>query len=454
MASEHEYGRRAVLQLAGAGAVASGLTRPVAGGTPSDETTSHEAGWRLPGASPTNTFYEPETEGPTTDLSVRWSVDVGITTSRSEAVVDDERVFAAGARLVATSLDGDLLWEREQEPKWAGPALGDERLYAYDAIDLHALAPETGETLWREPIDAQEAQFVPAGDAVFAVGYRHPDVEKPSEVVALEAATGDRQWTREFEAHRYLAVDDDTVYTVGDGGVRATDRDTGENRWTYEGDERWHEPSVADGSVYCMDEASVVAIDAGTGEQSWSTRIQASERNLVVTGDAIYCTTDDRTLAVLDPATGEIRREHDHGAGVRTGAGDVLYGRGLHQSMRAVDPENGHPLGRVTLDGTPVYSIAVTGDGIYFVTDGGTLHGVEGACGDGESDDGDEDGESDDGGDDSGEEGDDTSNGSDDGTDAEGTDDGSPGPGIVGTLAGLGATAGWLARTTKPDDGP
>jgi outer membrane protein assembly factor BamB len=144
-------------------------------------------------------------------------------------------------------------------------------------------------------------------------------------VIALDATTGDQQWTYtppetpESET-RYIssaAVVDGTVYIAitvyglnpspRDGFVIAIDAETGTEEW------RYTEPStdsfsnslphVVDGTVYVQYPGTLHAIAADSGEQEWTADL--SRLSMPTVADGVLYYSADGVLQAIDATTGE-----------------------------------------------------------------------------------------------------------------------------------------------------
>lgn len=147
------------------------------------------------------------------------------------------------------------------------------------------------------------------------------------QVVALDTATGERQWTYGeaggMDTYSELAVTETGIYfgycTDDDCiGLYALERD---------GEERWHDdtvgtgrtsPFVVDDTVYVSSDVGVVrAFDAETGRTLWTNGVDDSDT--IASGSGIVDITDvvyvekNAALVVLDRDEGDTRWQYDPG---------------------------------------------------------------------------------------------------------------------------------------------
>lgn len=194
---------------------------------------------------------------------------------------------------------------------------------------LIAIDDATGEPLWRYevPDDADPGwTFAPAfDDGLVFVSLA------TTAVVALDAATGDVEWSTPLQVRGPPTVSSGRVFVPGEvpgrsaGGddgsdeyrtfLAALDAGSGEEVWRKREAGEWYgrELAAADGIVYGRERMdSIVARDAETGTERWryTDAPFVSMGRPVVTGEALYVvvrkdgTTDSGVLA-LDPENGD-----------------------------------------------------------------------------------------------------------------------------------------------------
>lgn len=135
-------------------------------------------------------------------------------------------------------------------------------------------------------------------------------------IVALDAETGERQWSFEsasggLDSYSDLTVDDGVYCSL------CSDDDClhlyalevgGEERWARDIDAGYWAPLVADGVVYVANDTGLVrALDAATGETRWDYQVASTGgAELVDVADAVYVEMDS-VLAALDRDEGSTR---------------------------------------------------------------------------------------------------------------------------------------------------
>lgn len=181
----------------------------------------------------------------------------------------------------------------EKENIDSSPAVDDGRVYFGAENSLYALATDTGDEVWTRDISIHPDSSPAVVDGV--VYYGAPvdgTAETPAQVWALDASSGETLWTagiNDVSLRTSPAVADGTVYVAassrrvcaGAGGgesecsgvtrgrLYAIDAATGDRQWTapIKTDTR-SSPAVADGVIYvgCRDGISAVTTD---GEGAW-----------------------------------------------------------------------------------------------------------------------------------------------------------------------------------------
>ncbi|MFC7216228.1 PQQ-binding-like beta-propeller repeat protein [Saliphagus sp. GCM10025334] len=181
----------------------------------------------------------------------------------------------------------------EKENISSSPAVADGRVYFGGESGVYALDSETGEEVWTRDIPTHpDSSPAVVDDVVYYGAPTTSDSGPPAEVWALDGSTGETRWSvgiDDVSLRTSPAVADGVVYvaassvrtclTVGGGesecsGVTrgqlyALDAASGERQWTaeLETDTR-SSPAVADGVIYvgCRDGLSAVTT---AGENAW-----------------------------------------------------------------------------------------------------------------------------------------------------------------------------------------
>ena len=212
--------------------------------------------------------------------------------------------------------------DRRQDfaPRWTfqtGATVRQEPLPVGDLVyiasqdgNLHAVAIETGEEVWRQPTgDGFPLPPVVADGVVYVANQAGP-------FHALDAETGEVLWSVEG------------ISSLGNGG-----------------------PAVGDGAVFINrfgeDGAILHALDQTTGEERWSAPLGRTTYNPpLVIDDTVYVTGAGEAMVpvvlAFDTATGEPRAGFapETAMVLHVAAGDLLYGIG-REGLHALDAASG-----------------------------------------------------------------------------------------------------------------
>jgi outer membrane protein assembly factor BamB len=225
---------------------------------------------------------------------------------------------------------------------WSAAAVDDfvatpERAYVATDSTVVALSVADGSVVWET---ALAAQSVHAADGV-VVCY----ADDGGETVGLDAATGDRRWTRRGDLFSWPSHD--TAVLDGDR-LRAVDLRSGEVRWTVTSADDWQATAADAERVYAVAERdngpSMHAFDRTAGRERWQTELAPGFLWSAALLDDRLVLGTDRT----DPDAGRV-------AGFDPATGDRLWGIDLGPTLPAPAPA-------ATVDG----HVAVD----QFVTDG------------------------------------------------------------------------------------
>lgn len=163
----------------------------------------------------------------------QWHIRTGGPVASTPHVTDEAVYFSSGdGNIYAGGLDGEVVWQEFVSKRGGQPSptvvdgtiffgWGDGNLYALDADD--------GTELWKGETGGEEDLAVVDG-TVYVAGY-------PLE--ALDTETQDVHWTTERPDGRTgnFTVGVDQAYIgTQEASVLAYDRETGEQRWRYQGD--------------------------------------------------------------------------------------------------------------------------------------------------------------------------------------------------------------------------
>ncbi|KAA9396199.1 quinohemoprotein alcohol dehydrogenase [Haloarcula sp. CBA1130] len=250
--------------------------------------------WPSPRFDAANTGYA-SVQLATTTPSVRWQADIstaatGDETTSAAVVADETVVLTTSTSVVALSLsDGTEQWRHELTPATvpsivgigdgpAPPVLADGRVFLSTEEGVIALEIGDGTVAWRNtdtagagvPTVTDAALFVPMTDGV----------------ARFDVDDGRRQWTATVDGPR-LAVADGTVVVAGEQIV-AVDEATGERQWEHS-DRPDGYPVVSDGTVYVSGTyGDLIGRDLTDGTEQWRLDDRRSLEVPVVTPDSVY----------------------------------------------------------------------------------------------------------------------------------------------------------------------
>ena len=201
---------------------------------------------------------------------------------------------------------------------FSSPTVVDGTVYIGGPGALYALDAATGDEEWTftDPSHVVRSSPTVSDGTVYVGG---PD----ETLYAVDAETGEREWVF-TEPSRIVrsspTVFDGTVY-VGADGLYAVDGQTGEREWRFDESFGWtpSSPTVFDETVYILftpstdpehHEFGLFAVDAATGEREWAFTGHAGIRSThtsspTVADGTVYVGAPDETLYAVDAATGE-----------------------------------------------------------------------------------------------------------------------------------------------------
>jgi outer membrane protein assembly factor BamB len=137
---------------------------------------------------------------------------------------------------------------------------------------------------------------------------------------ALDADTGEIAWSREFDGLlRSPLVSNGTVYVRSPGRIHALDAVTGESQWTYSNvTVEWTHYAFAyssstrlssvNGTLYFTDDTELVALDGTTGDVRWNVSLPGTVAGTpTVINGTVYLGSTNGTVSAYDAATGQTR---------------------------------------------------------------------------------------------------------------------------------------------------
>lgn len=310
-------------------------------------------GWPMPGGDPGNTAVStdggPRTarNGETsleTSAIEQWRVsawdaaDDDVSGAASAPVVDGERVYLAyglprnwtrsvdvGTLLALEEATGTVDWQYTLSGGASGaPVLLGESVLVGNADGTLARLDASGDREWE--VDLGAAVRTPA----VANGWCYVQCDD-GRVHAIDAASGERCWDarpggfrerlgfgEEYETRGRPAVTDGTVVvTTGiadrsSGVVRALERTTGAQRWSFELEATYRPPRspvVSDGIVYAAAAGRLHAVTLADGEREWTFGTGVDETSAPAVGEnTVYCSANN--VYAIDRETGAERWRH------------------------------------------------------------------------------------------------------------------------------------------------
>ncbi len=352
------------------------------------------------------------------NLSVAWSADIGQGNDRkhritADPVVANGRIFTldSRARVSATSTSGQSLWsvdltpasDRADEGSGGGLAVEGNRVYVTNGFgELSALDAATGAIVWTHDFDAGAAAPPTVADGVVYA------VTTNSVGWALSGDTGRVLWQvfgavaprSSTGAPSPVTAGPLVVFPFSSGQMVSAVAGTGAQAWaaSVAGQRLGRASSVltdltggpvfADNRIYAGSYAGrAAAFDATTGAPVWRAE-EGAAGPLWLAGGSVFFVTDRNQLLRLDAATGETiwardlpyftRERIRRRKAVFVHHGPVLAGGRLLLAsddgvLRAFNPVDGSPLGRVELPRGAATNPVVAGRTLYVVSEGGEL---------------------------------------------------------------------------------
>ncbi len=345
-----------------------------------------------------------------------WSADAGSGAS-SRAVVTASPVVAGGriftldaaSEVRAFGPGGGELWrrfvgfegERGEDGYGGGLAAGDGQLYVSTGFgEVLALAPETGEIVWRTRVDG------PVRAAPTAYGARVFAVTRSDIAYGLDRATGEIVWriqgavglTGLLGGASPAADPALAVLPFASGEVTAALGLSGRRVWTaaIAGGRRGlarttigditSDPVIDGEQIYAANQSGrLVSIDRRTGNRNWTAN-DGSLNPVWPEGGSVFLVSDTAELLRLDAATGSRiwatqltqyddpdDRDGAIGYGGPVLAGGRLWIVSAEGYLLGFDPEGGQEVARVEMPDGSTLSPALADGRLYVMTAGGRL---------------------------------------------------------------------------------
>lgn len=227
---------------------------------------------------------------------------------------DGDRNDRLAVLLALEATTGEEVWRLRlpnaaRHDEWTSPLATDGTLYLAATTGVaYAMDAGTGEEIWSA--EAGNVTFPPPALAEGRLVYLHE-----AGLLVLDATTGQELWRGGVAriawsvavASGVILASTEGESQFGGGQLHAVDLETGEERWSFTGDDgvRSLQPvAVAAETVYVSGMTGAFsALDLETGEVRWQ-RDPAFAQSLAIVGETLYVPVGD-DLVALDAATGE-----------------------------------------------------------------------------------------------------------------------------------------------------
>ncbi|GAA0396256.1 PQQ-like beta-propeller repeat protein [Brevundimonas terrae] len=374
------------------------------------------------------------------EFTVAWRRDIGASSDRMSQVMAppvaaDGRIFVMDGEAAVSAVDaasGSVIWkktvgigERDAGRRRFGISLGggssgggfgggvavaDNKVFVASGYrSVTALNAATGEVVWTHETD------LPIHNAPTVSGGRVYVIDVDNQLIALDMATGNQNWTyrgitepaRIMRATSVTVSGDTVVAPFSSGQVVALRAANGQPVWEEvlsrtsrtnalsELRDIAGRPVISRGFVYAISQSGVMqSLDIRTGAPRWELPIGGVNAPLPV-GDVVYVVSKTGELTVVNRETGQIYWTRDlndgrirteggwfFGMGKRTvrpsWSGPVLASNRLvlvnsEGQMVAFDPKTGQQTASIDL-GSPAYIAPAAYNGaLYVVTDDARL---------------------------------------------------------------------------------
>jgi len=275
---------------------------------------------------------------------------------------------------------------------WGTPVVADDLLYV-TSFEVHALDVTTG----RRQFKTREV----AWSMAVSQGTVHAS-DGPS-LYALDAGDGAERWRLATEGWVYaLSVERGSVVTgTRGGGVQAWEAATGEKLWELGGAQADFEtpeagPVLQDGTVYTWGEGLLRALEVRTGAERWSYPVGDTAatggvpvRVTPAEDGGVYVSAGSRIFA-LDGASGAERWRFDAPAAFLCAPtfvpGPAVAGGGIYLAdylgtVYALDATTGHDRWRIATEARHSTEPVVVADGLVHLGSGGALYTLDAVSG-------------------------------------------------------------------------
>lgn len=345
-----------------------------------------------------------------------WSADIGQGSENdlpltAQPIAADGRLFTLDTESRVSAFDvktGRQIWhtdvddpEEDDEVIGGGISHSNNVLYVTSGYDeILALAPESGEILWRTALDS------PARAAPTILENRVFVTTLNSSLYAIDAASGQVLWeyTTIGEGAGLLgaaspaANRDIVVPAFSSGELYALRVENGSVAWSdnLSGVRRYGGlnvisdikglPVIHDNIVYAISfGGKMAAIDERTGERIWQKDISGSQTPWIA-GNAIFIFSSENQLASIERKTGQVRwvkqlhryQKPEARKGPISWTGPVLAGGRLILAssdgrLLEVNPDTGEYVRESDIGHSVMIPPIVAGDTLYLLAENGTL---------------------------------------------------------------------------------
>lgn len=373
------------------------------------------SGWTHPGG---NAQHRPEHPGLPRELSLVWSVDIGVGNGKrqritADPVVADGRIYTldAEARVMAHTTSGKALWtrdltpasDRSNEASGGGLVVSDGTLFVTSAFgSLSALEASSGRILWTQDLEAAATGAPTVGNGVVYL------VTRNSVGWAIDAKNGRILWQIlgtpagsgitggpspavagalvifPFSSGQLIAVAANTGVQAWTASVAGGRKDRVFSRYS----DLTGDPVVSGNVVYAGNHSGRVAgFELGTGSSVWRTN-EGAIGPIWLAGGSLFLVSDENRLLRLDALSGEIiwaqslpfftKDRIKRRKSVYTHYGPVLAGGRLivvsdDGGLRQFDPVSGAMISTTELREGAAANPAVANGTLYIVTEDGQL---------------------------------------------------------------------------------
>jgi len=234
------------------------------------------AGWPSYGYDIQNTGYHPTTTGPKDGVEEAWSTDIDDAVTAPPVIADGTAFWVSanddedtGTVYAVDTSDGTIQWEMPTDSQFTRPAaVVDGTVYAENGRTIMALDAATGEKQWSVNVLVRTTPVVHDGSVYALVVDERSVAVTDYFIYEFDAETGDHEVLREYsrdedeggafamEFSPSFAAVGDTLILTNKKQVRSLTLKSGEEKWVYEDDGLIgmddRSPVVANGTVYTV----------------------------------------------------------------------------------------------------------------------------------------------------------------------------------------------------------